>query len=159
MFLNNRAAYKLAEEYALKKEAQNKSKPPASKKAPATSDVASSEFSAAKSTSTWLSERNASLRAEAIAKIQSVITKQNERKEDAMARIECLVEMGTARLGSNNKRGNYSIRSTGMCMRHQCFSDFSNQPLFFHQNSNRCLSIDEESSCDPIRDRPDQCQC
>jgi hypothetical protein len=130
MFFNNRAAYKLAEEYALKKQAKEK------KKAPASVDATCSKLSVAKSTSTWLSERNENLRAEAIADIQSVITKQNERKEDAMVRIECFVDMGTARLGSNNKRGMYSILRFRALYPFfiQHFSGFANQPLSFHPN-------------------------
>lgn len=123
MFVRTRSADKLEGAYGLKQDSNGRSASMSmngdGKKHQAEKDTTGdpsafffSEFSAAQSTYKWQYERNdkrnTQLRVEAIAIIESVITKQNERKSIMTVRIKSMVDMGRARLGGSNKRGMYS---------------------------------------------------
>lgn len=126
MFVRTRSADKLEGAYGLKQDSNGRSASMSmngdGKKHQAEKDTTGdpsafffSEFSAAQSTYKWQYERNdkrnTQLRVEAIAIIESVITKQNERKSIMTVRIKSMVDMGRARLGGSNKRGMYSANA------------------------------------------------
>jgi hypothetical protein len=116
MFLNANTGAKFAEDYARKQiilkaralakanggvvaDADSSPKKPAKK--------STLELSESSSTSTWLSDRNDKLRADAIANVQNAITKHAERKGLLSSTLDRLVEVAHARLQGSNERGMY----------------------------------------------------
>jgi hypothetical protein len=108
MFVNTKAAYKIAEECAARKRAaKERAERSCGEFTVETKSCDSDTTVSVRSESTWLSDRNEKNKSEAMTMIEDTIKTQEVRKQAVVEMIEHNMEIGSARLDSVNERGTH----------------------------------------------------